>query len=87
MTKRALPGQLPSKVIIAFLQDHGWIHVSTEGSHRQYTKPGHDKVTVPHPRDIETRKRSELFKSILRQAGVTRKEFADWYYSGRKSST
>jgi len=55
--------------IIKLIEDDGWQHVATRGSHRQYrhpTKPG--KVTVPGkpsrdlPKGLET--------SILRQADL-----------------
>jgi len=57
--------------IIKLIEDDGWEHVATRGSHRQYrhlTKPG--KVTVPGKpsRDLPR----SLQASILRQAGLTR---------------
>ena len=59
--------------IIRQIEDDGWFHVRTRGSHRQYThpaKPG--RVTVPgHPRDDLS---PGMIGSILKQAGLTRKD-------------
>ncbi|MXX76326.1 MAG: type II toxin-antitoxin system HicA family toxin [Holophagales bacterium] len=49
------------------LQQDGWVHVATKGSHRQFshpTKPG--RVTVPHPKKDIPRGTAA---SIYRQAG------------------
>jgi predicted RNA binding protein YcfA (HicA-like mRNA interferase family) len=83
VTKRDLPGELDSKIIVAFLKEHGWTLKNTTGSHCQFSKAGHDTVTVPHPRVLATRRKADVFKSILRQARMTRDDFAAWYYSGR----
>lgn len=57
-----------SREIIKKLEDDGWYHVRTRGSHHQYkhpTKKG--KVTVKHPdSDIPI----ETLKSIERQSGL-----------------
>lgn len=53
--------------LIRMLQQDGWVHVATKGSHWQFThaaKPG--RVTVPHPnKDIPR----GTVASICRQAG------------------
>ena len=53
--------------LIRMLQQDGWVHVATKGSHRQFkhpSKPG--RVTVPHPnKDIPR----GTVASIYRQAG------------------
>lgn len=55
-----------SRALIRRLQDDGWIHTDTTGSHHHFkhpTKPG--KVTVPHPkRDLPI----GTVKSVLHQA-------------------
>ena len=56
-----------SKRLIRMLQQDGWVHVATEGSHWQFShpaKPG--RVTIPHPnKDI----RRPAVASIYRPAG------------------
>lgn len=57
--------------VLKLLDDDGWYHVRTKGSHRQLkhaTKPG--KVTVAgHPSDEVP---PGILKSILSQAGLER---------------
>jgi predicted RNA binding protein YcfA (HicA-like mRNA interferase family) len=57
------------RVIIKPIEDDGWEHVATRGSHRQYrhlTKPG--KVTVPGkpsrdlPRSLKALKRASFVR-------------------------
>ena len=56
-----------SKRLIRMLQQDGWVHVATKGSHWQFShpaKPG--RVTIPHPnKDIPR----PAVASIYRQAG------------------
>jgi predicted RNA binding protein YcfA (HicA-like mRNA interferase family) len=64
---------ITSREIIRALKHDHWYHVATDGDHWQFkhlSKKG--KVTVPHPNrslGIKT------IKSILKQAGLTPKEF------------
>jgi len=55
--------------LIRLIDEDGWVHVKTRGSHRQYKhplKPG--RVTVPgHPGDDV---HPDTLKSILTQAGL-----------------
>ncbi len=65
---------MPLKVgeIIKLIEHDGWYLVATRGSHRQYrhpTKPG--RVTIPGKPSRELY--PELEKSILKQAGLSRK--------------
>jgi predicted RNA binding protein YcfA (HicA-like mRNA interferase family) len=57
-----------SREVIRLLEQAGWQHVATRGSHWQFshpTRPG--RVTVPHPkRDIPL----GTLRSIERQAGL-----------------
>ncbi len=59
---------MDSKTLIKQITGKGWVHVNTEGSHRQFkhpTLPG--KVTVPHPkRDLPL----GTVRSIPKQAGL-----------------
>jgi predicted RNA binding protein YcfA (HicA-like mRNA interferase family) len=59
--------------IIKAIEKDGWTLRGTRGSHRQYThpvKPG--RVTIPgHPSDDLS---PGMFGSILKQAGLTRKD-------------
>jgi predicted RNA binding protein YcfA (HicA-like mRNA interferase family) len=53
--------------VIKFVENDGWVHVSTKGSHRQY-KVKKGRVTIAgHPTDDVHPK---TFKSILQQAGL-----------------
>ena len=49
------------------LEEDGWVHVATKGSHRQFKHPAkRGRVTVPHPnKDIPL----GTVASIYRQAG------------------
>lgn len=60
---------MTSHEIIARLQEDGWYHVATRGSHKQYKHPEKTgRVTVPHPKkDLPI----GTVKSILRQAGLS----------------
>ena len=53
--------------LIRMLEEDGWVHVATKGSHRQFTHPTkRGRVTVPHPnKDIPR----GTTTSIYRQAG------------------
>ncbi len=55
-----------SKALIKRIENDGWYHVKTRGSHHYYkheTKTG--KVTIPHPKkDLPPK----TVKSILKQA-------------------
>lgn len=57
-----------SRTAIKAIEDDGWEHVATTGSHWHFkhpTKPG--KVTVPHPkRDLPI----GTVRSIFKQAGL-----------------
>jgi predicted RNA binding protein YcfA (HicA-like mRNA interferase family) len=71
---------------MSILAAHGWIEepaLSTD--HRQFSRvDGSRKVTVQHPGRLGTRKNSTVFKSIVRQMGVNRSTFANWYYEGKE---
>lgn len=56
-----------SRKIIKGLENDGWVHIATSGSHWQFKHPTRaGRVTVPHPRrDL---KRGTAI-SIYRQAG------------------
>jgi len=59
------------RAIIKLIEDDGWQHVATRGSHRQYRhpiKPG--RVTVPGKPSDELHPKTQA--SILRQAGLRR---------------
>lgn len=53
--------------LIRMLEENGWVHVATKGSHRQFTHPTkRGRVTVSHPnKDIPR----GTTASIYRQAG------------------
>ena len=57
-----------SRELIRLIQDDGWAHVATKGSHWQFkhpVKPG--RVTVPHPKhDLP----AGTVSSVLKQAGL-----------------
>ena len=57
-----------SRKLIQILEQDGWVHVGTTGSHYHFkhaTKPG--KVTVPHPkRDLPP----GTVRAIFKQAGL-----------------
>ena len=59
-----------SRDVIRLLEENGWEHVATSGSHyhlKHPTKPG--RVTVPHPtKDIK----KGTLASIFRQAGLAK---------------
>jgi len=59
------------RAIIKLIEDDGWEHVATRGSHRQYrhpVKPG--RVTVPGKPSDELHPKTQA--SILIQAGLRR---------------
>ena len=59
------------RAIIKLIEDDGWQHVATRGSHRQYRhpiKPG--RVTVPGKPSDELHPKTQA--SIPRQAGLRR---------------
>lgn len=40
--------QVSGKDFMRILQQHGWAHVRTNGSHHVFTKPGHrERIVVP----------------------------------------
>ena len=55
--------------VIEFVENDGWVHIETKGSHRQYKHPvKKGRVTIAgHPSDDVDPK---TFRSILRQAGL-----------------
>ncbi|MGE3920688.1 MAG: type II toxin-antitoxin system HicA family toxin [Gammaproteobacteria bacterium] len=57
--------------IIDILKSHGFIKKSQKGSHVKFSDGVHI-VIVPHPRKIIP---FGTFKSILRQAGLTKEDF------------
>ena len=57
-----------SRDIIRAIEQDGWVHVATKGSHHQFrhpTKPG--RVTVPHPKKDSP---VGTLRAIEKQAGV-----------------
>ncbi|MGQ0838733.1 type II toxin-antitoxin system HicA family toxin [Actinokineospora sp.] len=65
---------MPLKVrqIIKLIEADGWRHTSTCGSHRQFThstKPGRVTVAGAPSKDLPI----GIERSILRQAGITRR--------------
>lgn len=57
-----------SREIIKLIEEDGWYHTATRGSHYYFkhpTKPG--KVTVPHPKNSFPPKTQE---SILKDTGI-----------------
>lgn len=38
---------MDGKTIIKLLKEHGWEHVSTQGSHHKMKKPGMPPIVVP----------------------------------------
>ena len=65
--KMKLSMERDSRKLIRLLEQDGWVHVATKGSHRQFKHPVRTgRITVPHPdRDM---KRGTI-ASIYRQAG------------------
>ncbi|MCX8101070.1 MAG: type II toxin-antitoxin system HicA family toxin [Geminicoccaceae bacterium] len=59
---------MSSDEAIRILEQHGWQHVRTKGSHRQFRHPDRPGlVTVPHPKkDLPL----GTIRSIERQSGV-----------------
>ncbi|MGP8247049.1 MAG: type II toxin-antitoxin system HicA family toxin [Bryobacteraceae bacterium] len=63
--------------LIAFLADHGWEYRNTEGDHHHCIHPARKgKGTVVGERGDDVT--AGLVNSILRQAGLTRKELREW---------
>ena len=61
----------------AFLAEAGWQRKNTEGDHHHYTHPvKRGKVTLVGERGDDVS--PGLLNSILRQAGLTRKELHVW---------
>lgn len=60
-----------SRKLIKVLEDDGWQHVGTTGSHHHFKHPMKSgKVTVPHPkRDLP----AGTVRQICRQAGLPTK--------------
>ena len=72
-----MPFTIKLRDLIAFLADHGWKYKNTEGDHHHYTHPARaGKVTVVGDRGDDVT--AGLVNSILRQAGLTRKELREW---------
>ena len=63
-----MPKRLGSAEVIRVLQEHGFVFVSQKGSHTKYRNATGRSAIVPHPKKDTTR-------SILRQAGLTPKDF------------
>lgn len=59
---------MDSKKLIKLLQQNGWVHVRTRGSHCMFEKKGNpNNIAVPHPKkDLET----GIVKGILKKAGL-----------------
>ena len=56
-----------SRKLIRLLEQDGWVHVATRGSHRQFKHPDRNgRITVSHPN--REMKRGTV-ASIYRQAG------------------
>jgi len=69
--------QIKVRDLVTFLTGHGWQLKNTEGGHHHYVhpaKPG--KVTLVGERGDDIG--GFLLNSILRQAGLTLKEFRAW---------
>jgi predicted RNA binding protein YcfA (HicA-like mRNA interferase family) len=68
--------------VIKVLLAHGWLEEPLLATgHRQFSlADGSRKVTVQHPERFGTRRKSLVFKSILRQMGISRATFAKWYH-------
>jgi predicted RNA binding protein YcfA (HicA-like mRNA interferase family) len=63
--------------LVAFLVERGWQYKNTEGDHQHYVHPFRaGKVTVVGDRGDDVT--AGLVNSILRQAGLTRKELREW---------
>ena len=57
------------RAVIKLIEDDGWIHVRTKGSHRQFKHPGKPgKVTVAGKPSLEIP--PGTLNSILKQAGL-----------------
>ena len=55
--------------VIRMIEQDGWVHIATKGSHRQYkhpTKPG--RVTIPGHMNDDIR--AGTLNSILKQAAL-----------------
>jgi predicted RNA binding protein YcfA (HicA-like mRNA interferase family) len=67
-----MPKRLGSGEVIRVLRAHGFVFVSQKGSHTKYRNATGRGAIVPHPKKelpIGTR------RSIIRQAGLTPKDF------------
>ena len=68
-----MPRRYRPREVIRVLQRLGWVRVGQEGSHIKFTLPdGTKMVSVPEHRG---ELRPGTFSSILRQAGMTSREF------------
>ena len=57
--------------VIKLIEDAGWIHESTKGSHMQFTHPSRPgKVTVPGGGKLSREVPPGTLNSILKQAGL-----------------
>jgi predicted RNA binding protein YcfA (HicA-like mRNA interferase family) len=64
---------LSVRIVVKTLQKFGFEYARTKGSHEFYRHPDGRGFTIPRHRTI---KRGTL-ASILKQAGISRKEFLD----------
>lgn len=64
---------LKVKYVIELLIQHGWVLVRMKGDHRIYYKPGARRPIVI-PGNINDDLASGTLKSILREAGIIKKE-------------
>jgi predicted RNA binding protein YcfA (HicA-like mRNA interferase family) len=73
---------LSSQDIIDVIKLDGWRFKRIKGDHHHFRHPiKRGLVTVPHPvKNID----KDVFFSILRQAGLTKKEFIRLYFEGRE---
>lgn len=66
-----MPPRYKVREIVKLIENDGWQHVATRGSHRQYkhgSKPG--RVTIPGKMSDDVS--PAMAASILRQAGITK---------------
>lgn len=67
-----LPAVRP-KQLIRVLEQKGWRHIRTKGSHHYFRHPDSDfLISVPvHPKDLKR----GLLSDTLKEAGISREEF------------
>ena len=55
--------------LIKLIEDDGWYHIKTKGSHRQFKHPTKEgKVTIPGKLGVDVPKGTR--NSVLKQAGL-----------------